>query len=193
MRLIILFMLAVLLMSGCASPKEQSGASSQLPGTMVTNTPVKSPGKENTNVSKAERNLIKVYYFFHPECPNCQAVKPLIDYLLNSTDITFDMCNVEYFSNCSNMSKQLAYTIKEKTGFFGTPTAVIQENNSFRVFIGKYQVVEMVSYLRNYTYIPNIPLKNTEMPVERCFACHEKKNLRPPSTMTCSYCCHGVV
>ncbi len=181
-----LFMAVAFLVAGCTSVEK-----STTPTPLSQKFPAEDPKSSESGIERQIK--LRVYYFYHPECPNCQAVEPLIDYLLNSTNISFDVCNVEYFSNCSNMSKQLAFSVKEKTGFFGTPTAVVQENKTFRVFIGKYQVVEMVNYLRNFTYIPDIPLKNTSMSVEQCLSCHEERNLKPPSTMTCSYCCHGVV
>ncbi len=184
MRYGLIALIALLLVSGCVSSDQIEKTVEKTPKPVV---------KETKNTELKSETNIKVYYFYHPRCPNCQAVEPMIDYLLNNTDIDFDMCNVEYFSNCSNISKQLALSIKEKTGFFGTPTAVVQENDTFRVFIGKYQVMDMVGYLKNYTYIPEIPLKNTNMSVEECLRCHEERKLKPPSTMTCSYCCHGVV
>ena len=182
-----LFVVAAFMIAGCASEER------------LIPTPTPLPQKSPADVTKtpesiAEKQIeLTVYYFYHPQCPNCQAVEPVIDYLLNNTNISFDICNVEHFSNCSNMSKQLVYSVRKKTGFFGTPTAVVQENGRFKVFIGKYQVVEMVNFLRNFTYIPDISLKNTSMGVDQCLSCHEKRGLKPPSTMTCSYCCHGVV
>ena len=181
-----LLILASLMFTGCTS--EMVGEKSE-PAYEAPSTPQESKSQDTG------RNAgdLKVYYFYHPRCPNCQAVEPPIDYLLNNTEINFEMCNVQHFNYCSGMSRQLAYSLKEKTGFFGTPTAIIQENGKFTVFIGKYQMVDMVGYLRNYTYIPEIPLKDTQMNVEECFECHEKRDLEPPSTMTCSYCCHGAV
>ena len=183
-RFEMVIIIAVILLGGCISSDQGDED--------ITKTP--EPVVKQAEVPEPENNVsVKVYYFYHPRCPNCIAVEPLINYLLNNTEINFEMCNVEFFNNCSNMSKQLAFSVKKKTGFFGTPTAVVQENKNFRVFVGKYQVIEMVDYLRNYTYIPEIPLKDTEMPVEECLSCHEMRNIDPPSTMTCSYCCHGSV
>lgn len=182
-----LLVLASLLFAGCTSETMSSEKLEPAPENVSS-----PPGAKNQDMDGRADDL-RIYYFYHPKCPNCQAVEPLIEYLLNNTEINFEMCNVQYFNNCSVMSRQLAYSLKEKTGFFGTPTAIIQEDGKFKVFVGKYQMLDMVGYLRNYTDIPEIPLKEEKMNVEECFNCHEKRNLKPPSTMTCSYCCHGAV
>lgn len=143
-------------------------------------------------MKKEDRESVRIYYFYHPRCPNCQAVEPLINYLVNNTEIDFVMCNVEHFKDCSNKSKSIAIAVKKKTGFFGTPTAVVEENNNFRVFIGKYQVMKMVEYLGNFTEIPKIELNNSRYNISDCIECHAKKGLKPPSNYTCNYCCHGI-
>ncbi len=134
----------------------------------------------------------KVYYYFSPRCPNCIAVDPLINFLKNNSSIKFDICNVDDFKNCTNESKEIAYMVKKKLGFFGTPIAVVFSNGKTKIFIGKYQVLNMVKYLSNSTKLPEVSLNNSRFSVKDCIECHEKRNISPPSHYSCTYCCHNI-
>lgn len=187
---LLLGVISVILISGCLNAGNGDVKPTAQPEkTIDSNLTVKTPENSERALETAEP---VVYYFYHPRCPNCQAVEPLIDYLVNNTSLEFVMCNVEFFSNCTNESKALALAVKEKTGFFGTPTAVVKTGENYTVFIGKFEVMEMVKFLGNYSSLPEVKLNDTSYSVSECIECHEKRGLDPPSTYTCSYCCHGI-
>ncbi len=183
-RFAILAVIILAIIAGCVSQENAENPASK-PSETVKTTPTPTPEKV-----AAEKPV--VYYFYHPRCPNCQAVEPLINYLVNSSNIEFDICNVQFFSNCTNESRALALAVKDKTGFFGTPTAVVKVGQNYTVFIGKFEVMEMVKFLGNYSELPEVKLNESTYSIKECLDCHEERGLDPPSTYTCSYCCHSI-
>jgi len=184
--LAIVVVIVLLALSGC-STNEKPESQAQ-----VTPTPTPKPAEKIPAPSESEVSELRIYYYYHPKCPNCQAVEPLIEFLMKNSSLDFDVCNVQFFSNCTNESKALAFAVKEKTGFFGTPTAVVEVGKNYTVFVGKYQIMDMVRFVGNFSDLPDVRLNETSYSVEECLSCHEERGLDPPSTYTCSYCCHGI-
>ncbi len=143
-------------------------------------------------IQQNQNNEIKIYYYFSPRCPNCREVEPLINFLKNESSIKFYICNVDNFQNCSKESREIAYKTKEKLGFFGTPIAVVKENGKTKLFVGKYQILNMVKYLANSTELPEIRFNKSNFSVRDCIECHEERNISPPPQFSCNYCCHNI-
>ncbi len=147
-------------------------------------------GCAGEKVEKRKEN-VTIYYFYSPTCPNCQAVEPYIDYLMNSTDVNFVLCNVKEFDNCTNESIELAKAIYSKQGFFGVPTAVVKYRGNYTVFIGKYDVLKLSEFLEKLGYsVPKIEISDKKIDAAKCVECHERRGIPPPREMNCSYCCH---
>ena len=99
--LVILLIALALLLAGCA---ENSG---------------KVTGKE------------MVYYFFSPQCPHCEKVKPYVENASKKIEIEF--CQVEKMSEeCKDVAK--------KIGLKGVPTAVYKKEGELKVYVGEIQV-----------------------------------------------------
>ncbi len=136
---------------------------------------------------------IRIYYFYNPACPNCKVVEPYIHYLINNTNVTFELCNVKNFENCSNTSKSIAKSIYKEKGYFGVPTAVAYENGNYTIFIGWKNVLKLTEFLEKRGYeIRKVEINKTAYNLKECIECHKKRNLLPPSTFNCTYCCHGI-
>ncbi len=134
---------------------------------------------------------VKIYYFYSPTCPNCREVEPFISYLKNSTDVSFVVCNVKNFDSCSDESKSVAKSVYKKLGFFGVPTAVVEVKGNRTVFVGKYEVLRLSEFLERMGYkVERIEIKEKKYDVSECLNCHRERKIPPPSTFTCSYCCH---
>lgn len=191
-KLAIIFGIMVMLaLSGCVKDEkiDNNNVPVQMPGKSV---PTPNNSQDDAKVAESELQNLRIFYYYHPRCPNCQAVEPMINFLANNTSLNFVICNVQHFSNCTQESRALALAVRDKTGFFGTPTAVVEVGGNYTVFIGKFEIMEMVKFLGNYSDLPEVRLNQTNYSIEECIACHEERGLNPPSTYTCSYCCHGI-
>jgi thiol-disulfide isomerase/thioredoxin len=73
----------------------------------------------------------KVYFFFSPECPHCENVKPYVSNASKKMEIEF--CQVE-------VMKEECKEIAKKIGLRGVPTAVYKKEGKLRVYEGETEV-----------------------------------------------------
>jgi|Deesub1362B_J571_1020462.scaffolds.fasta_scaffold02758_2 thiol-disulfide isomerase/thioredoxin len=76
-----------------------------------------------------------IYYFFSPECPHCNNVKPFVENASKKVDIKF--CQVE---KLDEECKEIA----EKAGLKGVPTVVRVENGKLAKYVGEVEVRELM-------------------------------------------------
>ncbi len=131
---------------------------------------------------------VSVYFYYSPTCPWCKMVMPYVQQL-NESGVDIIFCNVAKLNNCSNEAKKVAKEAKLR----GVPTAVaVNETGIVKVFVGAYEVAELGEFLKEYGYkvTTNYEVRGLNYTVKDCIECHAKKRLPPPSTYTCSSCCH---
>ncbi len=139
---------------------------------------------------------VDLVYFYDPRCPNCRAVEPYISLLekeLKKKDIHFERCSVPDVDTCSVKARFILYTIYPK-GNIRIPTVGVKHSKNISVFIGRLDVIKVGSYLNKNFGVPEVKaqLQDVNYPVEECLKCHQERNIKPPSTYTCTYCCHNA-
>ncbi len=143
---------------------------------------------------------ITLYYFYSPTCPNCIAIEPYMEYMINKSMLKYVLCNVKEFENCSKDSKKIgrvvAVELYKKTGVLSipTPTLVILEGKNATVFLGRDQVSHMDKYLYEKYNLTTFFIKFGDKVYKPsdCIDCHVSKGLGEPSSFTCSACCHRI-
>ncbi|AEA47613.1 thioredoxin family protein [Archaeoglobus veneficus] len=151
---------------------------------MKTETGAKITETENLN----ENETVKVFFYYSPRCPSCVKIKPYMNLLREEVQgIKFDFCDVSNKSLCSNESLWVAKHI----GLFGVPTAVFIQGDRVAVFVGWKKVAKLGVYLEELGFeVPEVVYGNTSYDVQECIDCHEGRGINPPSTYSCTYCCH---
>ena len=147
------------------------------------------------------RHEFTLLYFYHPRCPNCVAVAPYINYLTEKYGVNITRYDI---STPSGINASKAFNVT------AVPTLIIIEDGHLERFVGRlavtraeYRIAELVG-----APLPKRPFNTTiELDPMQCLACHEpteeqkalippsvleklNATLPPPSTYSCSYCCH---
>lgn len=131
----------------------------------------------------------KVYFYYIPKCPSCEKIKPYMNLMREEVrNVDFDFCDVSRFSECSNESIMVADTNE----LVGTPTVFLIHNNTTTPLVG-WKEVSKLGFRLNELGIdtPDVIYRNETHDLQECIICHEERNLPPPSTYTCTYCCHN--
>jgi len=144
---------------------------------------------------KPNIKTIKVFYYHSPTCPSCTKVKPYMDELKKCEGIEFDFCDVTNFNSCSEDSQQLIKNVNP----IGVPFVVVQVKEDDEVmdqktYVGWKNITEVGDYLAKLgIQIPKICLAGDCRSIQECVNCHNQRGLAPPSTFSCSYCCHRQI
>jgi len=145
----------------------------------------------------AEIAKIEVFYYYSPDCPNCSSVRPFVDELkgeLAKKKIKFVELNVKEPFSWNPIYRLLAEKIVAalKTDFIPIPTASVRFRGRFRTAIGKEEVLHLNDFFHQYagTRLLTAKLNEQAFKIEDCLACHKARNLPPPSTLNCTFCCH---
>ena len=142
-----------------------------------------------------------VLYFYHPRCPNCIAVAPYVSYLAERYGVNITRYDVSTSSG-ARAAAELNVT--------AVPTLIILEGEREERFVGRlavtraeYRIAELVGAPE-----PERPFNaSVELDPMLCLRCHSptpeqrrlippqvlrrlNATLPPPSTYSCSYCCH---
>lgn len=144
---------------------------------------------ENQENSPVAREELSIYFYYYPDCPWCRMVKPYIELLDNETDLYFEFCNTKHINNCSDEAVNVSKKIKLR----GVPTLVVKNSTSIiHVYVGAYEVAGVGEFLksRGYDVTTNFTVKGLNYSAKDCIECHAENRLPPPSTYTCSACCH---
>jgi len=173
---ILVMLIAILLVGGCNTVGTEEKA-----------------GGEGSN---PDTTTLSIDYYFDPDCPNCLAVSPYIDYLQNKYPVDINKHNVE----------------KEKSfdrNISGVPTLIVEGQK----FVGRQEVAKAESTIaRLVGREPPERHFNTSYQIDPayCLNCHEatgeqkklvnrseqlkltnrEELLPPPSTYSCENCCH---
>jgi|Deesub1362A_J573_1020465.scaffolds.fasta_scaffold00359_8 thiol-disulfide isomerase/thioredoxin len=155
-----------------------------------------SQSSENATDHINKQANFSVYFFYNPGCPWCRMVKPYIQLLKNESknqtnELRIIMCNTGQFKNCT----ERAISIAKKIKLHGIPTAVVvnETNGSIeKVLFGADKVAELGELLRmhGYNVTAHYVVGGLNYTVKDCVNCHAKKGLKPPSTYSCTSCCH---
>jgi mannitol-specific phosphotransferase system IIBC component len=130
-----------------------------------------------------------IFYYYHPLCPNCQKIKPYIDLMMNVTEI--DACNVGNLSTCSEESIVMLKLLDSQGKFLGVPTIAVVEDNNVTLLIGWKQALKLGEIVEKHGIAPPpVIYNNSTYTIQECVDCHSAKGLKPPSTFSCTYCCH---
>lgn len=142
-------------------------------------------------IDKSDYSSLEVYYFYLETCPSCQAVKPYITYLENKyPNIAFQKYEL---MQEEGIDKFDYYSEKFNNVDRGVPFAVLISDKEERSFLGRIEILELEKTITEKLELPT-PAKTYEVPDsmrDDCNECHLNRNLAPPSTYTCEYCCHG--
>lgn len=130
----------------------------------------------------------KVYFYYLPKCPSCEKIKPYMEKMKQEvTGAQFDFCDVSNYSACSNKSLNVA----DNNDLEGMPTVILVHGNNTTVMLGWKKVGNLSQNLRELgVESPNVTYKYRTYEIEDCINCHEQRDLPPPSTYNCTYCCH---
>jgi len=129
----------------------------------------------------------RVLYFYDPACPNCAAVEPFISYLEQKYGVKVRKINLDDPAN--------AY-LADKWHVDAVPTLIILTDNGTALrYVGRVAVVEAEGEVAKIAGMPppERPYNIQQQPIDpmSCLLCHAKRNISPPSTYSCSSCCHG--
>ncbi|HID43754.1 MAG TPA: hypothetical protein EYP30_08305 [Archaeoglobaceae archaeon] len=141
------------------------------------------------NSSLNAQKTPKVFFYYIPKCPSCEKIKPYMNLMREEVEgVEFDFCDITRFSECSNESLE----IMTSSELVGTPTVFLIYSNTTVVLIG-WKNVAKLGYRLNELGIdtPDVVYRNESHDLQECITCHEQKNLPPPTTYTCTYCCHN--
>ena len=153
------------------------------------------------NNSVKNNNVESIQYFYLPTCPNCIATEPFISYLEKKYDVKINHINV---GNSSNRKIAKHYNIT------GVPTLIIKSGGKYYRYVGRLDVPRAEYLIANLTNqpAPERPFNaNYKLDTMQCLQCHQpteqqKKllppyvlerlntTLPPPSTYSCTSCCH---
>ncbi len=138
--------------------------------------------------STNERTGLTVYFYYRPTCPWCRSVEPYMK-LLKKEGVSVVFCDTTNFSECSQASKKIA----NESSLAGVPTVVVVRHGKIiKKFEGAYEVAEIGRFLKKYGYnvTTNYTISGVRYTVKDCVKCHVLKGLPPPSSYSCSSCCH---
>lgn len=132
----------------------------------------------------------KVYFYYLPKCPSCEKIKPYMEKMKQEvTGAQFDFCDVSNYSSCTNRSLNVANSSDLK----GMPTVILVNGNNTTIMLGWKEVGNLSQNLRELgVESPNVTYRYRTYEVEDCIKCHNQRDLPPPSTYTCTQCCHST-
>ena len=132
MGLIFFFLFLTPLLSGCTQPVT----------TQTTQTSQTQPSQTLQNNS-CNFSRIEVYFYYSPECPHCERVKPYVDALREKYEnVTFYYCNVD--EELSEACYEYAYYVA------GVPTVVVHSGNLTVSLVGERDVTRLGELLACY-------------------------------------------
>lgn len=134
--LILFFLFFTPLLSGCVQPvttrttqTTQTAQTAQTQPSQPTQTTLHE--NDSCNFSK-----IEVYFYYSPECPHCERVKPYVDALREKYEnVTFYYCNVD--EELSEACYEYAYYV------VGVPTVVVHAGNLTMSLVGERDVTKL--------------------------------------------------
>jgi thiol-disulfide isomerase/thioredoxin len=145
----------------------------------------------------AEIAKMEVYYYYSPDCPNCQSVRPFVDELkeeLTKKKIKFVELNVKETHLWNPIYRWLAQKIIStiKTDFIPIPTAAVRFRGRFHTAFGKEEVLYLNDFFHQYagTRLLTAKLNKLSFSMSECLDCHKARKIPPPSTFNCTFCCH---
>jgi thiol-disulfide isomerase/thioredoxin len=137
-------------------------------------------------LEKSEEKAITVYFYYRPDCPACQKVKPYMNMISQTEGVGFDFCNLAIM-NCSSDS----INILRKVELRYIPSAVVKVQNKMHILVGTNDVLKLGELLEEYgARTPEVMYKNASYSIVECIRCHEEENIAPPTTFSCTPCCH---
>ncbi len=153
------------------------------------------PPQNQTEKAGVTPYSVEIYYYYDPECPNCRAVEPYMEFLSSHVKAEFDFCDLTKPETCSNMSKSLfVHAIKSLNISPAVPMAIIKSGNDAKVLLGRNKIPQLDRVLSEEYGIPSPVFKfgDMEYRLNDCIQCHKARNLPIPSKYECSSCCHDV-
>ncbi len=142
-----------------------------------------------SSTTEGDGYILDVYYFYHPKCPNCIATAPYISYLEEKYNLDIRQIDVSKVSN-----RELV----EVWNITAVPTLIIitsrgDSSEEYR-YVGRIDVPKAEPLIARLMGMPapekpyNINI--SELDPMQCLACHAQRQLPPPSTYSCTACCH---
>lgn len=181
---IFIVFIASLLIIGCVKEDTDSNASDE--GNNIS---------ELARKSSVKLENVKIYYYYDPACPNCEAVEPYIQFLAERSPVSFDFCDVTEINNCSDDSKMMiSLASKKLNNSLGVPMAIILNDSQAFIFLGRLKITKIDTFLEKKLNVPSPEIRfgSRFIKLNECIACHEQMGLTVPSVYTCTYCCHDV-
>ena len=134
--LIFFFLFLTPLLSGCTQPLTtqtvQTAQNAQTTSTQP-NKPSQTALHDNNSCNFSK---IEVYFYYSPECPHCERVKPYVDALREKYEnVTFYYCNVD--EEPSEACYNYAYYVA------GVPTVVVHSGNLTVSLVGERDVTKL--------------------------------------------------
>ncbi len=151
---------------------------------------IDSPGDHSSTSTSSPTSTPtpKVYFYYLPKCPSCEKIKPYMEKMRQEVvGAEFEFCDVSNYTTCSNKSLNVA----NNSDLEGMPTVILIEGNNTTVMLGWKEVGNLSQNLRELgVESPNVTYRYQTYEIADCINCHEQRNLPPPSTYNCTYCCH---
>ncbi|MFP3909681.1 MAG: thioredoxin family protein [Archaeoglobaceae archaeon] len=131
----------------------------------------------------------EVYFYYLPKCPSCEKIKPYMEKMRQEVvDAQFEFCDVSNYTSCSNKSLNVANNSDLK----GMPTVILVHGRNTTIMLGWKEVGNLSQSLRDLGIeSPNVTYRYRTYEIEDCVNCHNQRDLPPPSTYNCTYCCHN--
>lgn len=158
-------------------------------------------GKNNddgNNISQGfENEKPQVFFYYIPGCPSCETVKPYMFLMKEEvSEVEFEFCNVLY-SSSSNSSTSIcskeSLKLFEENNISVIPVVVLINGDEKTILTGWKEVGALGKELKKLGInTPELVYNQQNYSVDDCVSCHEERNLQPPSTYSCTYCCHST-
>jgi hypothetical protein len=127
---------------------------------------------------------LKLYIFMDKRCPNCQVAEPFIGYLIEKYDI-----GGTTFLLWTDKEDHLA--LFKYYNITAVPTALLFYEDGVKKYIGRTVMPELEVDIARIKGMP-LPERPADIQltydIGTCKECHQE----PPTTYSCSSCCHGV-
>jgi len=138
-----------------------------------------------------------VFFYYIPGCPSCETVKPYLFLMKDEVrEVEFEFCNVLNHSSSSstvpsNCSKE-SLILLEENSISVIPVVILVNGNEKTILTGWKEVGTLGKELKKLGIdTPNVVYNQQNYNIDDCLSCHEDRNLQPPSTYSCTYCCHS--
>ena len=181
MLLVIALVITLIILSGCS---ESTESKPEPPSTSPS-------GIAYSNDSYK----VEIYYYYDPECPNCIAIAPYMEFIRAHIPAQFDFCDLTEPDTCTNTSKSLlALAIRSLNISPAVPMVIVKSEDEARVLIGRNKISTLDTILSEKYGIPSPIFRygNVEYRLNDCIQCHKVRNLPIPSRYECTSCCHDV-